>query len=346
MSKRERVRRAIQHKKSDKVPWNIEVTQPVLSALAKYYGDTRLTDHSFFSQWVGNHIKMVMPQSGHQFHGLETEIQPGLWRNGWGIIWDCRGLYGEGEWGSPMNILLPKPNIKNYVFPPPPNPEDFAHFPHFIIKNREYFLVGEEGHLFEVAWALRGMENLLQDMLLHPRFVDKLMRTITEHYLTFIKQAVRYDVNAFIFGDDWGAEQGLIMGPKLWRRFIKPYMKLMFDEVHAANKFVVLHSDGDITEIMPDLIEIGLDVYNPFQPDVMNVYEIKKRYGDQFCFYGGISIQNLLPFGTPQQIKSEVQHMIHKIGKGGGYILAPSHAVLADTPVENMVAFIEAVQNQ
>jgi len=346
MSKRERVRRAIQHREPDKVPWTISPTQPVLSALAKYYGDMRLANFSFFNQWVGNHLRMVRPQGGHLFHGLEEEVQPGLWRDGWGIIWDCRGLYGEGEWGRPMNNLLSKPSVKNYIFPSPPDSKAFVHFPQFISENQEYFLVAGDGHLFEIAWALRGMQNLLEDMLLHPDFVDELMGAITEYHLPLIREAVRYDIDAFCFGDDWGSERGLIMGPKFWRRFIKPYMKCMFDEVHAADKFVILHSDGDITEILPDLIEIGLDVYNPFQPDVMNVYEIKKCYGDRLCFYGGISVQNLLPFGTPQQIKDEVQRMIREVGKGGGYILAPSHAILADTPVENVVALIESVQKQ
>jgi len=346
MTKRERVIRAIRHQQPDKVPWNMDLARPLLEKLAGYYGEPRLTDPTFFEQWVGNHLRTVGPEGGKLFHGLETEVQPGLWRDGWGVIWDCRGLYGEGEWGRPVNIVLPEPSLKGYTFPEPPGPEAFAHFPRFIADHRDYFVVAEEGHLFEVAWALRGMENLLTDMLLHPDFVDELLDGITEHYLVLIERAVQYDVDGFTFGDDWGSEKGLIMGPRLWRRFIKPRMARMFERVRAAGKFVFLHTDGDVTEILEDLIEIGLDVYNPFQPDVMDVYEIKRRYGDRLCFYGGISIQQLLPFGSPQQVKAEVQRMIRQVGAGGGYILAPSHTVLADTPVENIAALIEALQEQ
>jgi len=347
MTKRERVRKAIQHQQPDKVPWNMGLTDAALANLADYYANPQLADPKYFHQWVGNHLKTVGPTSKGQFHGLEEEVSPGLWRDGWGIIWDTRGLYGEGEWGRPVNCVLPEPTLKGFTFPDPPRPENFAHYPQFIEDNREVFILGAEGHLFEVAWALRGMENFLQDLLLHPAFVHELLEGITEYYLALIDESVKYDIDGFAFGDDWGSqEMGLIMGPSHWRRFIKPYMARMFDRVKRAGKFVHLHSDGDVSAIFEDLIEIGLDVYNPFQPEIMDVYEMKRRYGDHLCFHGGIGIQELLPFGTPQQVKAKAQRMIRKIGAGGGYILAPSHSVLADTPAENIAALIEAVQEQ
>ena len=347
MSKRERVRKAIQHQQPDKVPWTMDLTSPVLVDLAAHYDKPRLADPAFFDEWVGNHFKGIKPRGKGQFHGLEEEVKPGLWRDGWGVIWDTRGLYGEGEWGRPVNCVLPKPTLATYAFPEPPGVEDFAHYSQFAQDNREYFLVGLEGHLFEVAWALRGMENLLTDMIWNPEFVDDLLEGITEYHLPLIDQSVKYDIDGFYFGDDWGSqEMGLIMGPKHWRRYIKPRMGRMFARIKEASKFVHLHSDGDVSAIFEDLIEIGLDVYNPFQPEIMDVYEMKKRYGDRLCFHGGIGIQKLLPFGTPQQVKAETQRLIRAVGAGGGYILAPSHSVLADTPVENVIALIEAVWEQ
>ena len=347
MTKRERVRKAIQHQQPDKVPWTIALTDPALARLADHFDDPRLTGSHFFDEWVGNHFKGVKPLGKGQFHGLEDEVKPGLWRDGWGVIWDTRGLYGEGEWGRPVNCVLPEPMLANYTFPDPPSPEDFRHYPQFVEGNREYFRVGLEGHLFEVAWALRGMENFLTDMIWNPGFVDDLMEGITEYYLALIDQSVKYDIDAFTFGDDWGSqEMGLIMGAKHWRRYIKPCMARMFARITEAGKFVHLHSDGDVSAIFEDLIEIRLDVYNPFQPEIMDVYEMKRKYGGRLCFHGGIGIQELLPFGTPQQVKAEARRMIREVGAGGGYILAPSHSVLADTPVENIAALIEAVREQ
>ncbi len=136
------------------------------------------------------------------------------------------------------------------------------------------------------------------------------------------------------------------LGPRLWRRFLKPCLARMFGRVKAAGKFVHIHSDGDVTAIFDDLIEIGLDVYNPFQPEIMDVYELKRRYRGRLAFHGGVGIQGLLPHGTPQQVKAEVRRLVREVGAGGGYILGPSHAIMADTPVENLVALIEAMREQ
>lgn len=345
---RERVTTAIAHQQPDKVPWSIDLTPPALQKLVAYYRDPHLAEPGRFFDWVGNHIKYVEPRGRGLFHGLEEKVGPGLWRDGWGVVWDTRGLYGEGEWGRPVNCVLPKPILSDATFPDPPGPEDFAHYPQFIQNNREYFLIGYEGHLFEVAWALRGMEDLLTDMIWNPGFVEDLLDGITEYYLTLIEQSVEHDIDSFAFGDDWGSQRGLIMGIKLWRRFIKPRMARMFARVKEAGKFVHLHSDGDVSIVFDDLVEIGLDVYNPLQPEIMDVYEMKKKYGGQLCFHGGIGGQSVLLLGTPEQVRDNVWQMIKEIGAGGGYILAQAHpdGILADVPVENIVALIETVQEQ
>ncbi len=347
LTPRERVRCTLRHRQPDIVPWNIGVTRHALHELAAHLSDPSLADPDHFEHWVGNHLREIAPISRGQFHGLEEEVSPGLWRDGWGIIWDTRGLYGEGEWGRPVNCVLAEPSLAGYRFPDPPPPQAYAHYPQAITADRAYFILGQEGHLFEAAWALRGMENLLRDMLLAPEFVDDLLGEITDYYLAVIEDSLHYDIDAFAFGEDWGSQnKGLIMGPRLWRRFLKPHLARMFARVKEAGRYVYIHSDGDISAIFDDLIEIGLDVYNPFQPEIMDVYTLKARYGDRLSFHGGVGIQELLPHGTPQQVAAEVRRLIRELGAGGGYILGPSHAVLTDTPVENLLALIETVRNQ
>jgi len=138
------------------------------------------------------------------------------------------------------------------------------------------------------------------------------------------------------------------MGTKYWRRYIKPRMAKMFARIKEAGKFVTLHSDGDVSAVFDDLIEIGLDVYNPFQPEIMDVYEMKRRYGDRLCFWGGIGLQSILRFGTPEEVRENTQNMIREVGVGGGYILAQAHpdGILADCPLDNIVALIETVKSQ
>ncbi|MCJ7736833.1 MAG: hypothetical protein MUQ10_05890 [Anaerolineae bacterium] len=347
MTPKERVWTAIRHRQTDIVPWSLGFTDAARAKVAEYYGDPRLSDAAYFDAWVGNHIRSVVSTGRGQFHGLEEEVAPGRWRDGWGVVWDTRGLFGEGEWGRPINVVLPEPSLKNFRFPEPPADEAYSHYERFVTENQDHFILAHEGHLFEAAWALRGIESFLMDLVLHPAFVEDLLDGITEYYLGMIEQSLEYDVDAFAFGDDLGSQNlGLMMGPVLWRKLFKPRMERLFAKVKDAGKAVYLHSDGQVDAIFPDLIEIGLDIYNPFQPEIRDVYQVKRMYGDRLCFFGGVGIQALLPRATADEVRAEVQRMLDELGAGGGFILGPSHAVMADAPVENLVALIETVKGQ
>ena len=148
------------------------------------------------------------------------------------------------------------------------------------------------------------------------------------------------------FGDDWGQQRGLIMGPVLWREFIKPRIAALYGLVKAKGKRVFIHSCGKVAELLPDLIEIGVDVFNPFQPEVMDVEEMKRLHGGEITFFGGISTQKTLPYGTPAQVREEVRRLIDRVGKNGGYIAAPAHDVPKDAKPENVAAMIEVLKGQ
>ena len=136
------------------------------------------------------------------------------------------------------------------------------------------------------------------------------------------------------------------MGPDLWRELIKPRIKKMYGRVKSHGLKVFIHSCGDVEEIFPDLIEVGLDVFNPFQPEAYDIYKMKKLHGDRLSFYGGMSTQKILPFGTPEEVKKETIKLIREIGKNGGYIFSPAHATPGDVPAENMAVMFEIIQNQ
>ena len=158
--------------------------------------------------------------------------------------------------------------------------------------------------------------------------------------------ALAHDIDCLLFGDDWGSQSGLIMGPKLWREFIKPRVAKMYERVSSAGKYVAIHSCGDVRAVLPDLVEIGLNIFNPFQPETMDIFETKKRYYGKLSFYGGISVQTLLPRGTSDDVRRETKRLLEVLGEGGGYIASPSHDVPVDVPPENMAAMIEVLQNQ
>ena len=136
------------------------------------------------------------------------------------------------------------------------------------------------------------------------------------------------------------------MGRRIWKEFLAPRLKRMYGRVRDAGKIVGIHSCGDVDELFDDLIDIGLNLFNPFQPDVMDVYALKKKYQGRLAFHGGLSVQRLLPFGTPDAVRAETRRLICEIGRGGGYIFAPSHGITADTPVANMLAMFEELHGQ
>jgi uroporphyrinogen decarboxylase len=199
---------------------------------------------------------------------------------------------------------------------------------------------------FERAWSIRGFENLLTDFYLEEDFVVRLFDSILQNNLEIINTALTYNIDGFYFGDDYGQQSSLLMSPECWRKYIKPGLKLMFEPIKKAGKFVALHSCGNISGILRDLIDIGLDVYQTVQPEIYDLKYIKKEYGADICFWGGISTQKDMPFVTPQKLKEIVSDTIHVLQKNGGYIAGPTHQVPPDVPAENVIALIDFLKNQ
>jgi uroporphyrinogen decarboxylase len=135
------------------------------------------------------------------------------------------------------------------------------------------------------------------------------------------------------------------MGPRIWREFIYPVLRRMYGAVRQAGKFVMIHSCGDVDELFDDLIAAGLNCFNPFQPEVMNVYDLLPRYRGRLAFHGGMSTQRTLPFGTVDDVRAETRRLL-ELGRDGGYIFAPAHDVEGDVPLENILAFVEVLHEQ
>jgi uroporphyrinogen decarboxylase len=158
--------------------------------------------------------------------------------------------------------------------------------------------------------------------------------------------ALEYDVDGIYFGDDWGQQKGLIMGPERWRRFIKPRMARLYERVKAKGKYVIQHSCGDCSEILSELIEMWLDCYQTFQPEIYDIAAVKRLYGDRLAFWGGVSTQQILSRCPPREVRKEIVRVVNILRPGGGLIIAPTHALPFDVPPENVLAMMEVFQNQ
>lgn len=207
-----------------------------------------------------------------------------------------------------------------------------------------YFVSGFAGHIFETAWQLVGMEKMFVDMLFNPALVEALLKRLTEDACFRARRFAEAGVDMLRTGDDVGMQDRMMMDPQLWRRFLKPCLKRVIEAAREVNPDLPVwyHSDGYIMPIIDDLIEVGVTVLNPVQPECMNVYEIKKRYGDRLAFWGTIGTQSVLPFGTPEDVKREVKRMIDLFAPG--IVIAPTHVIEPDVPWENIVALFEAVE--
>ncbi len=331
LNPRERVLTALRHETPEITPWQINLTVDAREQTARYLGDPD------FEAKIGNHLASCSD-------GWFRQVRPGYWQDQFGITWN-RTI--DRDIGNVERYLLPEPDLSLYTFPKPDLARNARGLEALVRDHPDRFTVAELGFsMFERAWTLRGMENLLMDMVLNPAFVDALLDRILEYNLQVIDQMVQYPVDCVYFGDDWGQQRGLIMGPRHWRRFIKPRVAAMYARVKAAGKYVMQHSCGDVASLFPDLIDMGLDIFNTFQPEVMDVDLCKREYGAHLTFYGGISTQQVLPRVTPEALRPHIREMIARIGQGGGYIVAPTHAIPRDVPPENIVAFIETVQAQ
>ncbi len=335
MTKRERVIEALKHRDTDMIPYQVGFTHQEYDKVASYLNDPN------FGEKLGNHIDSVY------FDGFlrEEKDYPGYFRDDFGVRWNRNGV--DKDIGVIDGFVLQEPDMKGYSMPA--YRKDILHdlYTGMMNNGKDTFKMGAIGFsMFERAWTLRGMENFLSDMLLEPAFAEELLDTICEFNLQIIDLALSYDIDGFHFGDDWGQQRGLIMGPRLWRKFIKPRMARMYERVKSHGKFVSQHSCGDIHEIFPDLIDIGLDVYQTFQPEIYDITAIKKEYGSHLSFWGGISTQRLLPFATPEEVKRKTIEIMKTLGRNGGYIAAPTHDIPGDVPVENVLAMVEVFQHQ
>jgi uroporphyrinogen decarboxylase len=214
--------------------------------------------------------------------------------------------------------------------------------------NEYGIMAGVACTLFELAWYLRGMETVLMDMVANKDFMhgylDRLMHWIEVAGRTFVKLGV----DIIWIGDDFGTQDRMLIKPELFREFFKPRYAKLFQEWKTINPNVKIafHSDGYIYPIIGDLIEVGLDILNPVQPECNDLAEIGRQYGEKLSFWGGIGTQTTMPYATPQEVKEKVTEVQSQLGRRGGLLIAPSHILEPEVPWENVLAFVEAVRGR
>jgi uroporphyrinogen decarboxylase len=209
-----------------------------------------------------------------------------------------------------------------------------------------YCLMVSGGNPFETTWYLRGLEQTFADLALDPEMAGAILARVTAFFVEHTRRqlaAARGRIDLVFTADDIGGQQGLLFSPTAWEQQIRPWHVILNKAVHEFGARVIYHSDGAVMRAVPGLIAAGVDVLQALQFDArdMDPVRLKSDYGDRLCFEGGISVQSTLPFGTADDVRNEVEERIRVLGRGGGYILGPSHAIQAGTPPENVVAMFD-----
>ena len=239
--------------------------------------------------------------------------------------------------------------LDDYPWPDMEAPYRYEHLEAAVksLHDCGFFLRGSVGHIFEDAWQMRGMDNLFMDFALTPEFAELLLDKVTSHRCFMARRCAEAGVDMLLLGDDVGMQNRLMMSPATWRRWFKPRLAQVIKAGRDVNPriHVFYHSDGYIEPIIPDLIEVGVDVLNPVQPECMDPAKLKNLYGEQLAFWGTIGTQTTMPFGTPDDVRNTIIERIRTVGRGGGLVLAPTHVLEPDVPWENVIAFFETIEN-
>jgi uroporphyrinogen decarboxylase len=338
MTPREIVLEQIHHRETKVVPYSIDFEEDVAKRLDAHYGNP---------DWRNRLEKFIVGTGVVDTTRKKPIDREGYARDPYGSIWrlDRRPFHLE----TPG---LTQPSFDGYRWP---KPEEFfldekgvADARRTFEENRKqsFTMAGLGWGLFETSWGIRGFENVLVDAIAEPDFFEELLDRLTGHFLAYLDFSLQClpDVDAIMFGDDWGDQRGVIVGNDRWRKYFKPRYAKIYAAAHARGKVVISHCCGSIADILPDVIEIGLDVLESCQPEArgMNPCELKKKFGKNITFWGCIGSQSIIPMGTPEQIQKEVKRLKREMSKGGGFILAPAKTLQPETPTENAVAMVEA----
>jgi uroporphyrinogen decarboxylase len=333
MTRKERMRRALGYEPVDRLPTQINYTAAMGQRLAAHLGVTL----SELPDRLGNHFLRV-DIAYERRESTESRIL----FDWWGVGFDAE----EEGYFAVFNPLAETKDLDAFAWPDPNAPGLLDGAREAMDKDGgQHFVAPNFGFaLFERAWTLRGFDTFLLDMVLDPVFAEDLLERITEIQIVLIQRFLELGVDGGYFGDDYGAQDNMLFSPRMWRQLVKPRLARMFRPFRDAGLPVLMHSDGQVADILPDLVEIGLTAYNPVQPEVVNHAWLRNSFNDRLAYYGGISTQTVLPHGTPQDVHQAVSECVATLApENTGLLVAPSHRMMSDIPLGNVDALLDSL---
>lgn len=280
---------------------------------------------------------------GRYFEGVERP--EGSYINEIGVLHIPGSMYHFTHYISPLRKATSMRELESFIYPSE-EPWDESHMASQVQEahSRGYAVKGLVGHIYEDSWQIRGYEEFLTDLMIEPDMCEYILDKITNRDIRRAEAAARAGVDFLHTGDDVANQNSLMFAPDIWRKYFKSRWARVYEAARKIKPDIKIwyHSDGNIMEIIPELIEIGVDILNPVQPECLNIYEVKKKYGDKLVLDGTIGTQSTMPFGTVEDVKNAVRDRKEKLGYDGALILSPTHVLEPEVPIENILAFCEA----
>lgn len=379
MNGKQRVRNAINHKKTDRFPCSYEATYEVSEVLIRKLGLDKINTKTYNISGSNQPTVSEVHEFGME-HDIALKKKLGVDQsivicptssntigNWWGLPLLSRRQDGKilGAWGivfrefkypygtyieidsSPLAGVDNIEDLKKY---PSPSLDlwDFDAYREVLKSYKDFFVWMNMNGCFDLARFIRGTEQFFIDLAYEPKKAEILLDKVNNLSISFFEKCIHKVgdlVDGVYLGDDWGTQQGLAISPEMWKKYIKPRYKKLLTLIKNHGLKYCHHTCGGVYPIIGEMIELGFDVLNPIQPlaNGMDPEKLGKEFGSEIAFYGGIDEQRTLPQGTVTDVKNEVFHRMKTLGKFRGYIVAPSHAFQPDTPVENVLAVYEAV---
>jgi len=358
LTPKERVLKAINFEEPDRAPIFITITPQVAERLSQYLGISDYTHPD--SPLAENRISYteLLVHLGNDIVGVSAcappdnptrELEDGRITNEWQIIYKKTDLYAEMD-EHPLAHAETIADVGNFDMPDPLAEGRFDHTKAMVEQyGDEYAICGDvETTILENSWYLVGMEKFFIDLAMKKPYIFALMDRMMEYSLGVAKELIRLGADIIWLGDDVGAQNGMLISPKVWREVFKERMRSIISELKRENPKVKIayHCCGSYFPIMPDLIEIGVDILNALQPTAanMDLKKIKDTFGSRVALFGGIDTQGAIPFGSLDDVENEVRRVIRAAAAGGGYIVAGAHNIQPDTSVEKVVKLFECAK--
>jgi len=336
-----------EHRRPGRVLYRAGFVEDLSRRIREHIGTDDVAGHyGFFSPaGLGPKRPEGLPPLDHSSYWEGDDLPEETTFDGHGVAMVPSGFYHFWGYVSPLRNAKSLSEIENYPLDEMDD-WDWSHLDETVASAHSAgrVVAGFPGHMYETAWQIRGLEQFLEDTIERPAWAECLLERLAQQNMIRARAYARAGADLIQCGDDVASQTAMLFSPDTWRKLIHSRWARIWAEIRSVNPDcrIWYHSDGNIIDIVPDLVEAGLDILNPLQPECLDVDAIHKRYGARLSFEGTIGTQSTMPWGTADDVRARVREVIEAYGREGGLIIAPTHVLEPEVPIENVEALVDA----